>query len=189
MSCPTIITIPREQCIGNSLTTINSNFSALRASICNPSIGLNDKVNDLIVTRNSIQTLYTNLSGPATMGAAKAWVKFDGLRGNNDPANGPFTAEGLRYVYSSFNIGDPTDPGDTGVTLNNDIAGDYTIYLKPGLFTTENYGVIGTSSESIVGGKYTWFQPVDYNASFLRAKVMTHDGVQTNARHISVVFF
>lgn len=184
MSCPAITTIFREECIGNSLTTINSNFSAIRASICDPVIGLSDKVEDVTVTRNTIETLYTNLSGPATLGAAKAWVKFDGLRGSNEPAGGPFTSSGFRYVYSSFNI----DP-DTGVQLNLGVAGDYTINFKPGLFTTKNYGVIGTSSEAIVDGKYTWLQPVEYEAGYVRVKVLTYDGSLTNARHISVVIF
>jgi hypothetical protein len=184
MSCPTIYSIPREQCIGNSLTTINSNFSALRASICDPTTGLNDKIDSAFNKSNTIETLYTNLSGPATLGAAKAWVKFDGLRSTFDNANGPFTEEGFRYVYSSFNVGDGSSTGVTGVTINQGVPGDYVITFTPGLFTTANYGVVGTSSDN------TWFQPIEYRAGFLRGKVLTYNGVQTsNARHVSVVFF
>jgi hypothetical protein len=189
MSCPAITTIFREECIGNSLTTINSNFSAIQAAICDPVNGLSDKVDSLITTRNTIGTLYANLSGPATQGAAKAWVKFDGLRGNADSAGGPFTPAGYRFVYSKFNIGDPTVLDDTGVQVNLEATGDYIISFKPGLFTTGNYGVIGTSSEAVVDGKYTWLQPVEYNASYLRVKVLTYDGSLAAARHISVVIF
>ena len=34
MSCPTITTIEATQCIGNSLSIINENFSNLRDSAC-----------------------------------------------------------------------------------------------------------------------------------------------------------
>lgn len=186
MPCPTVITIPREQCLGNSLSIINTNFSNIKDSICLPSTGLDDQVIGLTNSRNTFQTLYTNLSGPATRGAAKAWVKFDGVRGRNDPSTGPYTVTGPRFIYSSYNIDFVTM---TTLSGGNQVPGHYTISIASNVFRNRNYVVVGTSSEAIVSGKYTWFQPVDYTQSYLTAKVQTHDGILTNARHISVVFF
>jgi hypothetical protein len=185
MSCPTITEIPREQCIGNSLSIINNNFSNLRESICLPDTGIDDQVISLTNSRNTFQTLYTNLTGPAVRGAAKAWVKFDGLRGINDLANGPYTLTGPRFIYSRYNVDFVNMTTENGVQL----PGHYTIILSSNIFSSSNYTVIGTSSEATIDNKYTWFQPITYTQSYLTAKVQTHDGLMTNARHISVVFF
>jgi alpha-tubulin suppressor-like RCC1 family protein len=40
MACPDIITIPKTECIGNSLVTINNNFGSLRSAICQLSAGV-----------------------------------------------------------------------------------------------------------------------------------------------------
>ena len=185
MPCPTVTTIPREQCIGNSLSIINTNFANIKDSICLPGTGLDNQVIDLTNSRNFFQTNYSVLSGPAIAGAAKAWVKFDGLRGINDPANGPYTVTGPRFIYSKYNI-----DFVTMTTINgSQFPGHYTVSIGSGVFRNRNYAVLGTSSEAVISGKYTWFQPIEYTQSFITAKVQTHDGILTNARHISVVFF
>lgn len=55
MACPTITTIPKTECIGNSLVTINSNFSILRDAICSIQTGIS-------VSKDSIQ-IGTNIKG------------------------------------------------------------------------------------------------------------------------------
>lgn len=50
MSCPTVIEIPRTECIGNSLQTINSNNSALAEAVCdnyNLILAILDRLSDL----------------------------------------------------------------------------------------------------------------------------------------------
>jgi alpha-tubulin suppressor-like RCC1 family protein len=40
MACPEIITIPKTECIGNSLASINNNFEVLKDTICNLESGI-----------------------------------------------------------------------------------------------------------------------------------------------------
>lgn len=40
MSCPQVIVIPKSECIGNSLASLNYNFAVLREAICNLRLGI-----------------------------------------------------------------------------------------------------------------------------------------------------
>jgi hypothetical protein len=66
MSCPTITTIDPTWCIGNSLDTINSNFTNLSGGICDNLSLISALTNQI----NALSNTITNLQA----GVAKAWA-------------------------------------------------------------------------------------------------------------------
>ena len=95
--------IDREECIGDSLVKLNSNFSGLDADIIN----VNTRVTNTSAAAITLTTnLSTNLENTSP-GMAKAWVNFNG---NN-----------VSLIYGRYNIQSVTGSG-----------GVYTItYSKP----------------------------------------------------------
>lgn len=171
MSCPAITTIPSTECIGNSLTTINSNFSALEVAACDNYSYIQNLITSITNLNNSIVSL-TNLVVP---GAAKAWISFDGTK---DDDNLLSTFNTNRYLYSGYNVSSVFRKG----------VGDYRINFTT-RFPTRNYVVIGTSRQTITGGQYTWLQPYDYRTAFADVKVATQTGSTVDPQNISVVIF
>jgi len=86
MSCPSITTIPRTECIGNSLVTINANFGALRTAICEISAGVavlkdSEQVGSNVTTFNFIGDGVTVSGTGTTNNAVTVNVpKFNPLR-------------------------------------------------------------------------------------------------------------
>lgn len=181
--CPilnSISTIPREECIGNSLSRINDNFNFLKNQTCTNY----NQIEGLDASILALQTLTNNLSSIAYSGAAKAWVKFDGTRDNGGNLN--LTSGTDRFIYSSYNI--------SSVYKNN--VGDYKITFLEGFseippFVSRSYTVVGTSSEVLSqGGEYTWVQPYRYSDDSFNVRV--HGNTQTDTAdptHISLIVF
>lgn len=74
MACPSITTIPKTECIGNSLVTINANFGSLRNAICELSAGVavlkdSEEIGSNITTFNFIGEGVT-VTGTGTTGSA-----------------------------------------------------------------------------------------------------------------------
>jgi len=184
MSCPTITQIDRQQCIGNSLTFINSNFTNLLSGICDNI----DRIDTLDGDVSNLGNSVTSISGVVAQGAAKAWVRFDGTRNNI----GEFTFNGGRKIYSSYNI----DLDETvGVEIYRDnteliLEGYYLIHILPDVLEDTNYLVIGTSDNG------TFVQPImnigtDTISTVTEIVVRTvnSSGVATPATNISVAIF
>ena len=176
--CPienSIQSIPREECIGNSLSRINDNFFNLRTQTCS-------NYSELESIKSQIQlfqTLLDSISAAAIPGTSKAWLKFDGTRGTNGQVTNLLTN---RYIYSSYNI----------ESVYKKAVGDYRIYFTTP-FPNSNYVVTGTSSQTkhLNDNKYTWLQPYRYTSTFLDVRVHgSEDETKTvDPEHVSINFF
>lgn len=171
MSCPSITIIPDTECIGNSLTTINNNFSALKVAACDNQSFITSLDSSIL----SLNNLITNLTNVVVPGAAKAWVSFDGTK---DSSNQPSNFNTNRYIYSSYNV--------SSVLRKN--TGDYRITFGT-RFSSRNYVVVGTSRQTQSGGLFTWLQPYDYRTAFADIKITTQSGNVADPQNISVVIF
>lgn len=171
MSCPSIITIPDTECIGNSLTTINNNFSALEVAACDNQSFITS-LNNSITNLNTLITDLTNITVP---GAAKAWVSFDGTK---DDKNFSSSFNTNRYIFSGYNVSSVFRKG----------AGDYRITFTT-RFLSRNYVIIGTSRQTQVGGQYTWLQPYDYRTAFADIKIVSQSGNAADPQNVSVVIY
>ena len=176
MACPfpTIPEISQNECIGNSLTKINSYFTQLYTNAC----ANYNTIENLQSGINYLTTQLDILSGYVVPGVTKAWVKFNGTL-NEAGALSP-TSNTPRFIYSSYNITNVERYG----------AGLYQItYQTP--FPNTNYLLIGTSSQKQAStGLFTWLQPVDIRTNFAVVRVM---GINANSvadpEHVSVVFY
>lgn len=181
MSCPAVIPIYNTECIGNSLVTINSNFTVLKVAAC-------DNYSTITTLLCSIQTLDNSIANLTQKlpGIAKAWVKFDGTRDSGGIVN---TAATNRHIYKSYNI----DYVYKNTTTNTPTTsgGDYSIYFKPGVITSSNYAVIGTSNEAKGVTSYGWLQPVQIRTDFVRIRIHSaiYPGDVVDPTHISVAIF
>ena len=176
MACPiktAIQTIPREECLGNSLPRINNNFSNLKTQSCENY----NRLEDIDANILNLQTLYSNLSSVVMPGISKAWVKFDGARDTAGQTTAFLTD---RFIYSSYNIS----------TVYKKGTGDYRIFFQTPV-TSSTYVAVGTSSEALSPlSQYTWLQPYTYTTAYMDARI--HGNTLTDrvdARHISVLFF
>lgn len=174
--CPiesTIQSIPREECIGNSLTRINSNFTDLKNQTCANFSRLNE-IDSSILT---LQTLFNTLSGITVPGTAKAWLKFDGTRDTTGAVTAFLTD---RFIYSSYNVG----------SVFKKKIGDYRIYFQTP-FPSRDYIVTGTSSETQAsGGEYTWLQPYTYTTTYVDVRVHGNSVTDTvDPQHVSIVIY
>lgn len=169
MSCPTVTIIDRTQYIGNSLQTINNNFSNLKDGIC-------DNNTEIISLQQDIQNLDTvieTLSAVTTHGIAKAFVKFSGARDVNNAISG----NPNRYIFDSYNI--------SSVYKKN--VGDYRVYFSKPL-STGNYLVLSTNKEKInSNNEYVWSQPYSTTKEYLEIKLQSCNGVTADPDFISVV--
>lgn len=189
MSCPTIVQIDKNQCIGNSLSYINSNFTNLLSGICDNI----DRINILDTQITNLDNTVTGLSSIVTPGAAKAWVRFSGTQNSNNVVDNSTVLS--RRIYSSYNLDIPetvgvsiyTEPDNPSVPL----PGYYVIYLKPDLMGGEtNYLVIGTSDSG------TFVQPImnigsDTISTDTEVVIRTvnSSGAATPASNVSVAIF
>ena len=168
MSCPTVTEIQRTEYIGNSLQTINNNFSILKDAICD-----NDaQINLLQQNTQSLDTKLTDLETNTAPSAAKAWIRFSG---NRDSSNNLSSNSPTRLIYNSFNI--------SSVYKKN--TGDYRIYFNSTL-TTGNYLILCTSSETQVSGEYTWCQPYTTTNEYAEIKVLSNSGNVVDPEFICV---
>jgi hypothetical protein len=173
MSCFNTNPIEPSECIGNSLSKINSNFTGLEDAVCD---------NDSFITtlRNGIDNLNTlilDLSSKTIPGMAKAWLKFDGTR---DTSNIPSTLNTNRFIYSSFNISSVLRKG----------TGDYRItFATP--FPAQTYTLVGTSNQKQGStGLFTWFQPYTYRTTYVDVRINgINSSTAADPEHCSVVIY
>ena len=86
----TITTIPDNQCIGDSLVTINNNFN-----------NLNTSINSNTTNIASLSAQYINTSP----GVAKAWVNFDGTGSGTITPNSTYNVSSVtRNANGNYNI-------------------------------------------------------------------------------------
>ena len=173
MSCFETKSIDPTECIGNSLSKINSNFIGLKTAACD---------NDSFITtlRNGIDNLNTLILGLSSItvpGMAKAWLKFDGTR---DTSNTASVLNTNRFLYSSFNISSVLRKG----------TGDYRItFATP--FTSTSYALVGTSSQKQgTTGLFTWLQPYAYRSVYADVRVYgINSSTAADPEHCSIVIF
>jgi len=181
MSCPTVIQIQNTECIGNSLTTINSNFTVLKAAAC-------DNYSTITTLLCSIQTLDNRIISLSqkTPGIAKAWVTFDGTRDSGGTINSAATN---RYIYNSYNVESVYKTTTTNTPTTS--GGDYRIYFKSNIITTTNYAVVGTSNETKGTTSYGWLQPYSFNTTYVGIRIHppTYPGDVVDPSRISVAIF
>ena len=167
-----IPTIDIDECIGLSLATINANVQNLKEEFC-----LNDS--ELTVIETSFNTLSSNLLSLSALspGIAKAYVVFDGTR----DTNGNYTMIGNRFLYTSYGV----------ACVSSNRTGTYILsFTSP--FSNTNYALIGTSMETMSGGRYTWLQPTTYATASAVINIHSNtDNVATlaNTDYISVLIY
>ena len=110
---PTITTIDKSECIGNSLIAINGNYSNIKDSI----VTVNSDLIQINTTLNNLTTIINSIS--ATPRLASAWVNFRGRQttGNDGQATTNFSNPN-RHIESSYNITNVVRE-DTGKYLVN----------------------------------------------------------------------
>lgn len=167
-----IPTIDIDECIGLSLATINSNFNSLKEEYC-----LNN--DELAVIETSFNTLSSNLISLSALspGIAKAYVVFDGTRN----VSGNYTMLGNRFLYSSYGI----------ASVSSNKTGTYSLSFTTA-FPNISYALIGTSMETLSGGRYTWLQPTTYATTSAVINIHSDTNNTTtlaNADYISVLIY
>jgi len=169
MSCPAITTINRSEYIGNSLETINNNFSNLKDGICDNELNISSLQGDI----QNLDTFIVNLSTEVIHGVSKVLVKFSGPK----DINGSTTSNNPnRLIYNSYNI--------SSVYKKN--TGDYRVYFSSPL-STSNYLVLATNSEKTsLSGNYIWSQPYSTTKEYLEIKTQSSDGLLADADFVSV---
>lgn len=91
---PTITTIQKTECIGNSLVTINTNYDNIRNSIAS----VNTDLTTINSTLNALTTFANSISSAQL---AKGWVKFSG-RLNTSGNLALITSN--RQILNSYNV-------------------------------------------------------------------------------------
>lgn len=170
MSCPTITVIDRSEYIGNSLQTINSNFSNLKDGIC-------DNNTEIISLQQDIQNLDTHidaLSSTSVHSIPKAFVKFSGVIDSNNNTSG---INPNRYIFHSYNIS----------SVYRKSTGNYRIYFNSPL-TSGNYLVLCSNSEKTNSdNEFVWSQPYSTTKEYLEIKLQSCNGVTADADFVSIV--
>lgn len=169
MSCLNTLSIPREQCIGNSRELINENFVILQNGICEN----RDRITELegeSATRLQQINQITNIAIP---GSAKAWVSFKG----NDPSRFP-------QEFASYNI----ESVQRRFVNNQAQAGVYQIDFLPDVFTNSNYVAIGTSTYTNNEPTWVLVSPVP-SPTVINITVVRLGGTPVDADRVSLVFF
>ena len=170
MSCPSVTVIDRSEYIGNSLQTINNNFSNLKDGIC-------DNNTEILSLQQDIQNLDTYieaLSSVTTHSVPKAFVKFSGAQdiNNNTSSGNP-----NRYIFHSYNI--------SSVYRKN--VGDYRIYFSVPL-SNGNYLVLSSNKEKTnSNNEFVWSQPYSTTKEYLEIKLQSCNGITADPDFISVV--
>jgi hypothetical protein len=172
MSCPTITEIKRTECIGNSLFTINDNFTALRDGTCDNDIQIESLGNNIKALNNIVLAL----SGITIPGSAKAWTKFDSTKDNRGFVNQYNTD---RYLYNSYNVN----------SVYKVEEGYYRITFKTP-FLDNSYTVVATCNETLVASNYVWVQPYEYAAEYVDIRIHTATSLTpANPSHVSLVVY
>lgn len=154
-----IPSIDLDECIGNSLVTLNTNFQRLREEICTN----NSEISALQFELSGLTTRYNSLTSINSRLRPKAIVAFNGTTGT---------------PTLSYNIG--------SITRTN--VGRYTVTFSP-VFTNTNYVVIGTSQETSAGSNQGWVQPTSFTNSNVGINIRRSDGTFIDSDYISVLIY
>jgi len=171
-NAPEITSILKTECIGNSLATINNNFSSLKRSICT--------VDNFVAADNKrISKLDTVIGGISTPQLAKAFVMFDGtstqdINGNKVVEVVPTLTE--RFSINSFNVDNVVRNG----------AGDYTISFATSAFTDNTYLMVGTTRRPLF---VTYHETLVPTAASIRVNVITPGNIATDTDLVSLIFY
>jgi hypothetical protein len=136
---PAITVIPKTECVGNSLVTINTNYDNIKNSFTSVNT-------DLTTINSTLNTLTTFFNSISTAQLAKAWVKFN-PRQNSSGA--PDSLNTNRKIENSYNVASVLRE-DTGIyltTLTSPIGNEFSVCgitspLPPGTTGTDYTGVI-----------------------------------------------
>lgn len=172
--CPfSVDNIDKTECIGNSLSKINSNFANLKQDACTNFL----TIEGLQASIQNLDSRIIALSGITVPGTAKAWLKFDGTK---DISNTISTLNTNRYIYSSFNIATAYRKGQ----------GDYRITFATPM-PNNQYILLGTSSQKQAStGLFTWLQPYRYTTTYTDVRVTSINAASVvDAEHISIVVY
>jgi hypothetical protein len=139
---PTITTIQKTECIGNSLVTINTNYDNIKNSIA----GI--VTTDLATINNTLDTLTTFTNAISSAQLAKAWVKF---RPRLNVTGSLALDTTNRYILNSYNVVSVyrEDAGNYLITLAKPIGSEFLVngfvqpyYSGSGAFTGTDFGVV-----------------------------------------------
>lgn len=154
-------TIDLDECIGNSLVTINTNFELLKEANCLTFTEIEQKELQINTLKTEMQLLST-----AIRGVPKALVSFDGTI---NPPN----------LLKKSKI--------TGVDRLS--AGVFKIVFETPLPDT-NYLLLGTCFETLSGSDYVWVQPtLTQTVSSATINIRNENGVYANPNYASILFF
>jgi hypothetical protein len=121
--------IDREECIGDSLVKINSNFSDLDSSVASNYTTLDTKINSTSAAAITLTTnLSTNLQNTSP-GMAKAWVNFNG---NTNTINCRYNIQSVTGGGGVYNItySVPVGINNCVVAAAADNGGGYTATVQ-----------------------------------------------------------
>lgn len=117
---PTITTIQKTECIGNSLVTINGNYENIKNS-------LTTLINtDLNVINARLDTLTTFVNSVSSAQLTKAWVSFNGTWNTQQARDATFSN---RYIWKGYNVSSVyrNETGDYTVSLANPIGLNFVV--------------------------------------------------------------
>jgi hypothetical protein len=159
-----------NETIGQSLYTINSNFSNLKNDICQIDTNLQllqDQYTAINTTANSLSAQKNNI--------IKAKVSFDCTRN----INGGISSTGLRCIYPGteynvFNVIRLQTPDRYQITFQN-----ITLPLN-------SYGVFGTTS---LTNNDAWVQPLSsgYGNTQATISILNKEGIYNHPEYVSII--
>jgi hypothetical protein len=180
---PTITNIDKSECIGNSLVSINSNYTNIQESLVD--------VNSNIVTINSLltnlTTIVSNISSDPQR--ASAWANFSGIR---DAESGFTRRENTnRLLFTSYNITSilRENTGIYRVSMTNPVTSRFCVVgtttpLAPGT-AGQDAGVVNTF-QGVTGSTLPNIQE---SPSEFRIVTRTLLGVQYDPASVNIVVF
>lgn len=145
---PTITTIQKTECIGNSLVTINTNYDNIKNSIADI---VNTDINNINTTLNTLAPVFGTLTNAISSAQlTKAWVKFRPRLKENGLPDDPATVSN-RKILNGYNVSSVSreDTGKYLVTFATPIGTDFSVsgivqpyYAGSGAFTGTDLGVV-----------------------------------------------
>lgn len=173
---PSITLIPNTECIGNSLVTINTNYSNIKNAFTTVNT-------DFANINNALNTLTTFANGISSAQLAKGWVKFNPRR-NKDSV--PVIDLSNREILNSYNVNTVyrEDTGKYLITLAAPIGNEFTV---TGTVSPQPPG-IGTASIGVLNLDPTTPFPAPGNIS-CRVIVRNLEGDAIDPSLVCLTFF
>jgi len=147
--------IDREECIGDSLVKINSNFSGLDSNVTN-------LVSSLYSLSGTLVTLINNVSANLTTAATTAWVNFNGTNAVNTDCT----------IRSSHNVS----------RVRRQTGANYLIYFTTP-FANVNYVVLSSGNDDVPDTTYRGTNNISQNNTVNYCNIL-HKGVNSSNQAI-----